>query len=91
MTDAHGQRMAVYDQYTEAVNKFKASKDTAALTNARKKIDNDLKNVTTQIGDYQTDMKAGSSEVSDKVNEFWFFLLRRKWTDSREPTECFGD
>jgi len=65
----HDKRSALYQSYADAINKFKASKDTSNFYSSRKKIDTDHKSLTQQIAGLQTKLKADSSDIADKVAE----------------------
>lgn len=69
LTDLHADRLKIYDHFTDAVNKFKNNKDLAAFTTARKKAENDLKNVGHAISDLQSELKSTNADISDKLNE----------------------
>ena len=64
---AHDRRSALYQSYEDAVNKFKATKDTATLTANRKKIDTDYKSLSSEIGAILAKLKAEGSEAAEKV------------------------
>jgi len=66
---AHDRRSALYQSYEDAVNKFKATKDTATSTANRKKIDTDHKALTVQISALLAKLKAEGSDAADKLNE----------------------
>ena len=63
----HDRRSALYQSYEDAVNKFKATKDTTTLTANRKKIDADYKDLSSQIAAILTKLKTEGSEAADKV------------------------
>ncbi|GFO07410.1 dolichyl-diphosphooligosaccharide--protein glycosyltransferase subunit 1 [Plakobranchus ocellatus] len=65
----HDRRSALYQSYDDAINKFKASKDAAAFSASRKKIDADYKQLTQQIQNLQAQLKTEGSEASEKVAE----------------------
>lgn len=65
---AHDRRSALYQSYDDAINKFKSSKDVTAFSASRKKIDADYKQLTQQIQNLQTQLKAEGSEAAEKVN-----------------------
>ncbi|KAK6111603.1 Ribophorin I family protein [Brugia pahangi] len=69
LTDLHADRLKIYDHFTDVVNKFKNNKDLAAFTAARKKAENDLKNVGHAISDLQSELKSTNADISDKLNE----------------------
>ncbi|EFO27718.1 ribophorin I family protein [Loa loa] len=69
LTDLHADRLKIYDHFADAVNKFKNNKDLAAFTTARKKAENDLKNVGQAIADLQSELKSTNADISDKLNE----------------------
>lgn len=62
-------RSALYQAYEDAINKYKSSKDMAALTQSRKKIDTDHHQLTQQMTTLQSKLKQDSSAVADKVSE----------------------
>jgi len=62
-------RSALYQSYDDAINKFKASKDSAAFQASRKKIDGDYKQLTQQIQGLQAQLKAEGVDQSEKVGE----------------------
>ncbi|XP_055883590.1 dolichyl-diphosphooligosaccharide--protein glycosyltransferase subunit 1-like isoform X1 [Biomphalaria glabrata] len=64
---AHDRRSALYQSYDDAINKFKSSKDVTAFSASRKKIDADYKQLTQQIQNLQTQLKAEGSEAAEKV------------------------
>ncbi|VBB32811.1 unnamed protein product [Acanthocheilonema viteae] len=69
LTDLHADRLKIYDHFVDAVNKFKNTKDLAAFATARKKAENDLKNIGQAIGDLQSELKSTNADISDKLNE----------------------
>jgi len=69
INDLQTNRSNAYEQYVDAINKYRASKDVTALNSSRKKIENDLKNCTQQISDIQNNLKSESNESSEKINE----------------------
>ncbi|VDK66064.1 unnamed protein product [Onchocerca ochengi] len=69
LTDLHADRLKIYDHFADAVNKLKNSKDLATFTTARKKAENDMKNIGQAIGDLQSELKATNADISDKLNE----------------------
>jgi len=66
---AHTERTGVYEVWTDAIEKYKGSRDSAALATARKRIDNDLKNYAQTLTDLQTALKADSPEGAEKLAE----------------------
>ncbi|XP_074645590.1 dolichyl-diphosphooligosaccharide--protein glycosyltransferase subunit 1-like [Tubulanus polymorphus] len=62
-------RSALYQSYADAINKYKASKDSSSFHSNRKKIDGDHKNLSQQIAQLQSKLKVDSAELADKVNE----------------------
>lgn len=62
-------RSALYQSYDDAINKFKASKDTASFQANKKKIDGDYKSLTQQIANFLTKLKAENVDVAEKVAE----------------------
>ncbi|KAM3725103.1 Dolichyl-diphosphooligosaccharide--protein glycosyltransferase subunit [Dirofilaria immitis] len=69
LTDLHADRLKIYDHFADAVNKFRNTKDLATFTTARKKAENDLKNIGQAFGDLQSELKATNADISDKLNE----------------------
>lgn len=65
----HARRSAAYDLWSEAITKYKASKDPANLTAQRKKVEADLRGLHTALGDIQVQLKAESPETAEKVGE----------------------
>ena len=65
--NAHDRRSALYQSYDDAINKFKSSKDAAAFSAGRKKIDADYKQLTQQIQNIQAQLKTEGAEASEKV------------------------
>jgi oligosaccharyltransferase complex subunit alpha (ribophorin I) len=62
-------RSALYQAYEDAINKYKSSKDMAALVQSRKKIDADHSQLTQQMNTLQAKLKQDSAAVADKVSE----------------------
>lgn len=60
-------RSALYQSYDDAVNKFKASKDSTSFVTQRKKIDTDHKQLTQQIATVLAKLKTEGSDAADKV------------------------
>lgn len=60
-------RSALYQSYDDAVNKFKASKDSTSFVAQRKKIDTDHKQLTQQIATVLAKLKTEGSDAADKV------------------------
>jgi len=69
LADLHSQRLALYDQFLDAANKMKASKDAGAASIARKRVENDLKTVSQNIQDAQVTLKGAGLDLVEKVNE----------------------
>ncbi|KAL3853057.1 hypothetical protein ACJMK2_016639 [Sinanodonta woodiana] len=67
--NAQDRRSALYQSYDDAINKFKANKEAGALAAARKKIDGDYKQLTTQIQGIQAQLKVEGSDAAEKVAE----------------------
>ncbi|XP_064633039.1 dolichyl-diphosphooligosaccharide--protein glycosyltransferase subunit 1-like [Lineus longissimus] len=65
----HDKRSALYQSYADAINKYKANKDTTSFHANRKKIDADHKNLTQQIGALQAKLKADNADVGEKIAE----------------------
>ena len=64
----HDKRSALYQSYADAINKFKANKDSTSFHTNRKKIDADSKTLTQQIAGLQAKLKADNAEVGEKVS-----------------------
>ena len=64
---AQDKRSALYQSYDDAIDKFKANKDSTSFVAARKKIDGDYKQLTQQIQGLQNQLKNEGSELSEKV------------------------
>ncbi|XP_013378880.1 dolichyl-diphosphooligosaccharide--protein glycosyltransferase subunit 1 [Lingula anatina] len=77
--NVHDKRSALYQSYDDAVDKYKANKDTAAFTAQRKKIDADYKALTEQFKALQAKLKQEGTDVAEKVAE-----LQRLDTQFRE-------
>jgi len=69
INETQNNRANAYEQYVDAINKYRSSKDAGALSSIRKKLDNDLKNWTQQITDFQALLKSESADAAEKVNE----------------------
>lgn len=67
--NAHDRRSALYQSYDDAINKFKASKDSTAFVANRKKIEADYKTLTNQIQSLQAQLKLEGSDAAEKVSE----------------------
>ena len=65
--NTHDRRSALYQSYDDAINKFKSSKDAAAFSASRKKIDADYKQLTQQIQNIQAQLKTEGADASEKV------------------------
>lgn len=72
-------RSALYQSYEDAINKYKASKDTTSFATNRKRINNDHMQISTQITGLQAKLKAEGADVVEKVGE-----LQRLDTQVRE-------
>ncbi|XP_076447729.1 dolichyl-diphosphooligosaccharide--protein glycosyltransferase subunit 1-like [Babylonia areolata] len=62
-------RSALYQSYDDAINRFKASKDSVAFVASRKKVDADYRQLTTQIQNLQQQLKAEGADIAEKVAE----------------------
>lgn len=62
-------RSALYQSYDDTIEKFKSTKDTAAFTANRKKIDGDYKQLTQHISGLLAKLKQEGAESADKVSE----------------------
>lgn len=72
------QRRRLYDSYNDAVNKYKASKDSSAYSNARKKIDGEYRGISAKILERQSALAKDQPESADKVkysNKYIFIFL----------------
>ncbi|XP_064606302.1 dolichyl-diphosphooligosaccharide--protein glycosyltransferase subunit 1-like [Liolophura sinensis] len=66
---AQDKRSALYQTYDDAINRFKASKDSGSFLTSRKKIDVNYKQLTKQIEDLLTQLKMESTDAAEKVAE----------------------
>lgn len=66
---AQDKRSALYQSYDDAINRFKTSKDLNAFQVARKKVDTDYRQLTTQILTLQQQLKAEGTDAAEKVSE----------------------
>ncbi|XP_002740264.1 dolichyl-diphosphooligosaccharide--protein glycosyltransferase subunit 1 [Saccoglossus kowalevskii] len=62
-------RFNLYHSYDEAINKFKSSKNSSALNDAKKKLDQEFRGFTTNINAYLSSLKQEVTDASDKVAE----------------------
>lgn len=60
-------RRRFYDSYSDAVNKYKSSKNSAAFVNARKKIDGEYRAISVKIAERQVALAKDQAESIDKV------------------------
>lgn len=60
-------RSALYQSYDDAIDKFKAGKDSTSFVAQRKKIDADYKHLTQQIQTLLGQLKTEGSEMAEKV------------------------
>lgn len=65
----HDRRSALYQSYDDAINKFKASKDSAGFVAKRKQIDSDHKRLTASIQELLGKLKPEGSDSAEKVSE----------------------
>lgn len=63
----HDKRSALYQSYSDAINKFKSSKDGSSFQTQRKKIELDHKSLSQQIAGMQAKLKQENTEIADKV------------------------
>ncbi|VDN45561.1 unnamed protein product [Gongylonema pulchrum] len=75
MADLHADRLKLYDQFTDAANKYKNNKDLGSYTSSRKKAENDLKNVGQAIGDLQVELKSSNADIAEKVCHRCFYIF----------------
>jgi oligosaccharyltransferase complex subunit alpha (ribophorin I) len=66
---AQDRRSALYQSYDDAINKYKASKDSSTFNTNRKKIDTDYKQLTQTINNYLSKLKGEGSEHAEKVQQ----------------------
>ena len=57
----------LYSVYSDAILKFKSSKDASAFANARKKLDGDYRSISNQISQVMTSLCKEQPGVSEKV------------------------
>ena len=57
----------LYSVYSDAIHKFKSSKDASAFANARKKLDGDYRSISNQISQVMTSLCKEQPGISEKV------------------------
>lgn len=57
----------LYSVYSDAIHKFKSSKDSSAFANARKKLDGDYRSISNQISQVMTSLSKEQPGISEKV------------------------
>ena len=57
----------LYSVYSDAIHKYKSSKDATAFANARKKLDGDYRSITNQITQVQISLTKEQPEAAEKV------------------------
>ena len=57
----------LYSVYSDAIHKFKSSKDATAFANARKKLDGDYRSISNQISQVQSSLTKEQPESAEKV------------------------
>ena len=57
----------LYSVYSDAIHKYKSSKDATAFANARKKLDGDYRSISNQIAQVQISLNKEQPEASEKV------------------------
>ncbi|XP_001636562.2 dolichyl-diphosphooligosaccharide--protein glycosyltransferase subunit 1 [Nematostella vectensis] len=62
-------RCGLYNVYMDAVCKYKSSKDVAAFTNARKKLDTDYRAIGNQVTQLQKQLAHEQSDAVEKIGE----------------------
>merc|ERR1739844_206472 len=62
-------RSGLYNFYSDALNKFKSSKDSASFATARKKLDGDYRSISNHITQNQNALNKEHSEAADKIAE----------------------
>ena len=58
----------LYSVYSDAIHKYKSSKDATAFANARKKLDGDYRSISNQIAQVQNSLNKEQPEASEKVS-----------------------
>ena len=57
----------LYSVYSDAIHKYKSSKDATAFANARKKLDGDYRSIANQITQLQISLTKEQPEAAEKV------------------------
>lgn len=65
---AQDKRSALYQTYDDAINRFKANKDSASFIASRKKVDVNYKQLTQQIEGLLAQLKMESTDAAEKVS-----------------------
>ena len=60
-------RSGLYNFYSDAINKFKSSKDSSSFATARKKLDSDYRSISSHITQNQSALSKEQPEAADKV------------------------
>ena len=58
----------LYSVYSDAIHKYKSSKDATAFANARKKLDGDYRSISNQISQVQASLSKEQPEAAEKVS-----------------------
>lgn len=61
----------LYSVYSDAIHKYKSSKDATAFANARKKLDGDYRSISNQITQVQISLNKEQPEAAEKVGMQW--------------------
>lgn len=69
----------LYSVYSDAIDKFKSSKDASAFANVRKKLDGDYRSISNQISQVMTSLCKEQPGVSEKVTD-----LQRKEGEKKQ-------
>lgn len=65
----------LYSVYSDAIHKYKSSKDITAFANARKKLDGDYRSISNQIVQVQASLNKEQPESAEKVSLLWWRLV----------------
>ena len=65
----------LYSVYSDAIHKYKSSKDITAFANARKKLDGDYRSIGNQIVQVQASLNKEQPESAEKVSLLWWPCL----------------
>ncbi|XP_022801073.1 uncharacterized protein LOC111338808 [Stylophora pistillata] len=79
-----GQRLVdrqsgLYSVYSDAIHKYKSSKDATAFANARKKLDGDYRSISNQIIQVQSSLNKEQPEAAEKLTD-----LQRKEHEKKQ-------